>query len=531
METLRPVKKSTYVPSGSNEVAAVTSTAIAIAGSVDSGKSSFIGVCVKNMLDNGKGLARSWVAKHQHEIDSGQTSDISIQILKLGNGHHLTFVDLCGHEKYLKTTVRGISSYFPDYCCLIVSPQRGVTDITKQHFKMLHSQNIPMFIIVTRADVATHQAYIDTRKAIKNMCKNMGGGQQADFINLYKDYHSLKEGKTTEEEFDKKKTDDTLKLMDHLKLNSFGKQAVVPVVTVSNVTGYYMDVCRNAMKQMLPRDIWDQTSKNNRVVKMFQNRLGIKDDDINRSFSGTVFYRDATFKPQGVPGFVLSGIVRGDPVNIGDSLWLGPFGKEFFKVDVKSIHNNNRQPIPTLPDHGRGCCNIKIVGKIPFEIKRESIRKGVIMVSKDNIKRLCYRFKAAIHVYNTSSLSIAPGYSPVIHIGPVSQSARVIKDESFKEVEDDKGKFKLRKIVGTGSIVELWFKFKREPEVIIPGSLLTFRSGSIHGVGMVTEILPIEVDEDARPDMSRKELSMKKSKNVSKTNVIKKTFQKIQLKL
>ena len=103
-----------------------TRTAIAIAGSVDSGKSTFIGVTTKNILDNGNGLARQKVAVHPHEINSGQTSDISTRILENNNGNGITFIDLCGHEKYLKTTARGIAGYFPDYGCIVVSPQRGV---------------------------------------------------------------------------------------------------------------------------------------------------------------------------------------------------------------------------------------------------------------------------------------------------------------------------------------------------------------------------------------------------------------------
>ncbi len=30
------------------------------------------------------------------------------------------FIDLAGHEKYLKTTVFGLTGNFPDYCMMIV---------------------------------------------------------------------------------------------------------------------------------------------------------------------------------------------------------------------------------------------------------------------------------------------------------------------------------------------------------------------------------------------------------------------------
>ena len=61
----------------------ITEVGVAIAGAVDSGKSSFIGVLTSGNLDNGRGSARNLVAKHPHEIKSGQTSDISIKSLDL----------------------------------------------------------------------------------------------------------------------------------------------------------------------------------------------------------------------------------------------------------------------------------------------------------------------------------------------------------------------------------------------------------------------------------------------------------------
>ena len=44
----------------------VTDIGITIAGSVDSGKSTLVGVITTNELDNGNGSARLSVAKHPH---------------------------------------------------------------------------------------------------------------------------------------------------------------------------------------------------------------------------------------------------------------------------------------------------------------------------------------------------------------------------------------------------------------------------------------------------------------------------------
>ena len=50
---------------------------IAIAGNVDSGKSTLAGVLLNNCLDDGRGLCRKMVLKNKHEQESGRTSTIT----------------------------------------------------------------------------------------------------------------------------------------------------------------------------------------------------------------------------------------------------------------------------------------------------------------------------------------------------------------------------------------------------------------------------------------------------------------------
>lgn len=50
---------------------------VAVAGDLDSGKSTMIGVLCTGHLDNGKGLARTKVLTHNHEVETGLTSCIS----------------------------------------------------------------------------------------------------------------------------------------------------------------------------------------------------------------------------------------------------------------------------------------------------------------------------------------------------------------------------------------------------------------------------------------------------------------------
>lgn len=118
---------------------------VAVAGNVDSGKSTLIGVLTGcGALDNGRGRARAQVFTHKHEMESGRTSSVSQQIMGFGASGAVvnytgvrsltwadvvaraakivTFFDLAGHERYVKTTVFGLTAHAPDYCMLVRFP-------------------------------------------------------------------------------------------------------------------------------------------------------------------------------------------------------------------------------------------------------------------------------------------------------------------------------------------------------------------------------------------------------------------------
>ena len=107
---------------------------IAITGNVDSGKSTFAGVLVNNILDDGRGLCRSKILRNKHELDTGRTSFITFNNLNRiidDKRKILSLIDLAGHEKYLKTTMSGITGLFLDYGLLLISANMGITKMTK----------------------------------------------------------------------------------------------------------------------------------------------------------------------------------------------------------------------------------------------------------------------------------------------------------------------------------------------------------------------------------------------------------------
>lgn len=61
---------------------------------------------------------------------------------------------MCGHERYLKTTLFGLSTLFPHYNIIVVGANMGVSRMTKEHIGISHALKIPMLFVVTKIDLA-----------------------------------------------------------------------------------------------------------------------------------------------------------------------------------------------------------------------------------------------------------------------------------------------------------------------------------------------------------------------------------------
>jgi len=146
-------------------------------GSVDAGKSTLTAVLLTGKLDTDKKKPlRNLVAKHPHERELGRTSDISTNVLHLNNKKY-TFIDLCGHEKYLGTTTFGMTGYFPDFAILAVAANRGILPMTKEHMGLLITLKIPIIITITREDLAQKSIYDKINKLLRGVNPNICGNQ------------------------------------------------------------------------------------------------------------------------------------------------------------------------------------------------------------------------------------------------------------------------------------------------------------------------------------------------------------------
>ena len=172
------------------------------------------------MLDDGRGKARSFVLRHQHEQNKGQTSSVSMELLGFTKGtvntrtmyrnnhlidsvdkqvipasistktkashnkefyeiassseHRCTLVDLCGHERYLKTTIYGLTGMAPDCAMVIVGANHGVQRMTREHLGLCCALRVPFFVVVTKIDMCPKNVFEETQMKIKRVIRRAG---------------------------------------------------------------------------------------------------------------------------------------------------------------------------------------------------------------------------------------------------------------------------------------------------------------------------------------------------------------------
>jgi GTPase len=244
----------------------------------------------------------------------------------------VTFLDLAGHEKYLKTTVFGMTGCSPDFVMIMVGANAGIIGMTKEHLGLALALQVPVFIVITKIDMCPVNVLETTISQLQKLLKSSGCRKIPMFINTL---------------------DDVL-----ITSGKFVSERVCPIFQISNVTGQGLDLLTLFINLL-----------NTDSLKKY-DRDAPSEYQITDTFSvpgvGTV-----------VSGNLISGIylTYSGAVHTGDTLLLGPdrLGN-FIPVQIKSIHR--KRVIVPCSFAGQGCCfALK-------KVKRAALRKGMVLVSK-----------------------------------------------------------------------------------------------------------------------------------------------------
>jgi GTPase len=431
-------------------------------GNVDSGKSTMLGVLTKGGLDNGRGLARGAIFKHKHELETGRTSAVATEILgfhadgsianysdaDVRDAHQLRweqiatasskvihFSDLCGHEKYLKTTMHGMSASLPDYAMLVVDCNRGaIVGMTKEHLSIMLGLKVPFFVVMTKVDMASEENRQATLDALLKMLKRPG---------LHKTPLSVKNMQD---------------VLTCVKTISGG--VVTPIFQTSCVTGDGMDLIRSFLNHVPSR-------------KMFESTVG--------DGNPPCVHIDSAFSVQGI-GTVVSGVVTSGTIVNHATLLLGPDGNGVFvPVTIKGVQNK-RVNVESVESGNTGSFAVKLkTRKDGGHLSKHDIRKGMALICPTVKPKATWQFKAEVLIL-THPTTLKRGYSPILHCLTVRQSARIV------EIADKDSKQK--DLLRSGDRAMVTFEWSHRPEFLCEGSRIIFREGRTKGIGIVRCIMP-----------------------------------------
>ncbi|KAF8577306.1 P-loop containing nucleoside triphosphate hydrolase protein [Ramaria rubella] len=426
----------------------------AVVGNVDSGKSTTLGVLTRGGLDDGRGRARLGLFRHKHEVESGRTSSVGMEILgfsaaglpilptthfsneldvirreKLGwdeiskqSAKIVSFIDLAGHERYLKTTLYGLTSGAPSLVILMVAANAGLIGMSKEHLAIALALSVPVAVCITKIDMTPPNILAETVKQVVKILKSPGCRKTPVFV----------------------KTPETAVELSQV----FAKERLCPIFQLSNTTGEGLD-----------------------FVRTFLNLLPSSEGDDEKFVADQPLEYSVT-EVWSVPyvGTVVNGILNAGRVKVGDSVLIGPDSNgNFMSSAIKSIQ---RKRAPVNSAEAGQCVSFALK-----RMRRTAVRKGMVIVIKSETPpKAIRRFEGTVLIlYHNTTLQ--KNYQAMLHCGAIRQTVRIVG------IDHPQG------ILRTGDRAMVQFEFISNPEYIKEGMKLLFREGKTKGLGVVTKLL------------------------------------------
>jgi len=291
----------------------------------------------------------------------------------------VSFIDLAGHERYLRTTVYGLTAHEPDYVMVVVGANHGITRMTKEHVGMAIALHVPLFVVVTKVDLCPEPVMKETLKQLTRLLKLPGAKKQPYAV------------RTAEE------------LM--VAVRSFGRSPITPVFTISSVDGTNVPLLRQFFNLMPSRRSWSSQLDN-----------------------PTEFLIDQHFNVPGV-GLVVAGTLISGAVSLNQVLLMGPDNQgKFNSVTVKSIHHM-RTAVPTLLPGQTGAFVVR--SRTKEHVRTFGIRKGMVLLEPSCEPVATRSFSCDVLVLH-SQTTMRVNYQPIVYARNVRQCVRIA--EMDKEV-------------------------------------------------------------------------------------------------
>ncbi|XP_043250179.1 GTP-binding protein 2 isoform X1 [Colletes gigas] len=356
---------------------------LAVTGAQDAGKSTLLGVLTQGELDNGRGRARLNMLRHLHEIKTGRTSSISHEIIGFDSEGHVlnyaemataeeicehaskvvTFIDLAGHRKYLRTTVLGLTGYSPHHVMLVVAPP--MNEASQEHMALCLTLGLPFFIVVNKIDLG----FCSTPETINQLEGAISAQGYSKQLVMY---------------------NESLTAWDY-------ESDMIPVFNVSCVTGEGLGDLTNFIKNLSPYDV----------------------NSTNSDSESCLFQIDETFRVAGLNEPVLGGLLVKGAIAPGTRLLVGPLPDgEFSPVKVVSLHRNKA---PCCLVRASQSASLTLAPPTNRGPPLPHLRPGMVLVSLWDQPHATLFFQATVLiVYHATA--IFSGFQTTVHVGNVRQT-------------------------------------------------------------------------------------------------------------
>ncbi|CAI5453385.1 unnamed protein product [Caenorhabditis angaria] len=417
---------------------------LAVIGAADVGKSTLCGVLTQGALDDGNGKTRLNLFRFPHEVRTGKTSSVCIDVVGFDNRGKLvnysqnsleelvekstklvTLIDLAGDNKYMKTTIHGLSGYIPHFSCLVVAADCGPTSATREHLGLVAALNIPMFVLITKKDLVDKQQ-------LESVIRNVS-------LLLHK------AGMTTLGKRVKTKRD-AVKAAQQLCTNS-----IVPIICVSSVTGEGFRLVRTLMNLL--------------------STAGTAESRLQLVGLPTFFQIEELFQVPHV-GQVVGGMLSEGQLHEGANVLVGPTKDGMFhEASIGSIRRS-RQAV--------ACVNPGEAASIALNVERKDVvlRRGMVISSLKHPPIASFEFSANLFLLYHPTRQINEGFQTTVFIGSICGTASITK------IYDDG-------LMRQGRWCRVEMRWTCAPEVIRSGNQIIFRHGKTKGMGEVVDVVPI----------------------------------------
>lgn len=379
-------------------VVSYTEVRLVIAGSVDCSKSTTLGVLLTGKRDDGRGFARTSVFNYPHEVATGRTTSVAQKYLIfdadgqiMNHTPHnkiedmltecskvITFYDLCGHEKYLKTTITGIFSQGPDYALIMVGANMGLLKLGQEHINICLSLGIPMIIVLSKIDLC-----------------NKAENKLKETKDQIRDYIRMTSGRKILLSI--KNKDNVLTAVQNISSGN-----IIPVFETSNVTMQGMDLLTDFLTLVQPR---------HDVMAKLKNKAEFHITEIYGKVKGC--------------GQVLGGFLKNGILEVGKKYWLGPFS--FSKYELVTIKTIEVKCLRVL--HAQAGSNVCVhCAKHGNELL---VKKGMSLIEADQMPPIYRTFKAKILVFSQNKTTIRANYEPILNVNSLRTTVKLYDIEKL----------------------------------------------------------------------------------------------------